>query len=109
VSATVPRFPPSVARTLTQPAGTVVTHLSLSDRLRRALPGWRTALMETPYEDGLLVGLALDPSGDVVFVRTGPREGPREARTSAAHLLGTRDWVVTMTWDPEQLSVDVGT
>jgi len=65
--------------------------------------------METPYEDGLVVTLVLDPSGDVVFIRTGPREGPREARTRASHLLGERDWVVTMSWDADRLSLGVAT
>jgi hypothetical protein len=107
VSVTVPRFPPSVARALAQPAGTATVHVSVAARLRRSLPPWRTPLMETPYEDGLLVALVLDPSGDVVLVRTGSREGPREARAGVAHLLGVRDWVVTMSWDAEQLAVAV--
>ena len=107
MSATVPRFPPSVTRVLAEPAGTATVHVSLSERVRRALPRSRTPLMETPYVDGLLVALVLDPAGDVVLIRTGRREGAREARTSVDHLLGTRDWVVTMTWDADQLAVEV--
>lgn len=62
--------------------------------------------METPYER-VLVALTLEADNTLTFVRTGSRdEGSRVARTKVHDLLPARHWVVTLTWNAEEMTVD---
>jgi len=50
-------------------------------------------------------GLGVDDT--LSYVRTGARdEGARVARTNVRELLGARHWVVTLTWNAQEIAID---
>jgi hypothetical protein len=102
-----PSFPPDVAAALQQPAGTASVRYTVSAALADG-PQVDTVLMETPYES-VLAALTLDTKCNLRFVRTGSRgEGARVALVNVAPLLAARcHWHIDMTWDDDQLRVEV--
>jgi hypothetical protein len=58
--------------------------------------------METPYENGLLVALVLQPPTTLRFIRTGVH-GAREARMEVAELMRHEHWVILLAWDSDEL------
>ncbi len=62
--------------------------------------------METPFENGLLVALVLEPPTMLRFIRTGVG-GPQETRIDVAHLMRQQHWVVRMAWNADHLQVSV--
>jgi hypothetical protein len=100
----VPAFPPSIARRLKEPAGSVEFHYTAPAGLERRRPFDRV-LMETPYDE-VLVALVLDTKDCLRFIRTGSKaECARVARTPADAVLGHRHWLVELEWDPDRIEV----
>jgi hypothetical protein len=103
-----PAFPPDVAAALQQPAGRV--SLRYTHSATRAIPlGMDRLLMGTPYEH-VLAALVLDTKLNLRFVRTGGKaEGARVALVNVGALLelGGRHWDITLTWDPDELAIEV--
>jgi hypothetical protein len=61
--------------------------------------------MQTPY-DHVLVALTLGVDDTLSYIRTGSREeGSRVARTNVHDLLRARHWVVTLTWNADDVTV----
>ena len=103
-----PAFPPDVAAALQEPAGRVSVRYTHPASLELPLSMDRL-LMSTPYER-VLAALVLDTKLNLRFVRTGSRaEGARVALVDVGALLelGGRHWDVTLSWDPEELAIEV--
>lgn len=65
--------------------------------------------MQAPYET-VLAALALDTKLNLRFVRTGSAaEAARVALVNVVTLIdsGARHWDITLTWDPDELAIEV--
>jgi len=108
MSQAAPAFAPDVAAALQAPAGRVSVRYTPPRSLARPLAMDRM-LMCTPYER-VLAALVLDTKLNLRFVRTGSAaEGARVALVNVASLIdgGARHWDVTLTWDAEEIAVEV--
>ena len=108
VSQSAPAFPPDVAAALQAPAGRVSLRYTRPASLDGP-PAMDRMLMCTPYER-VLAALVLDTKLNLRFVRTGSAaEGARVALVNVATLIeaGARHWDVTLTWDDDEISVEV--
>lgn len=92
---------------LREPTGELALRYTVPARLMQAPPPHLTPLMETPFEDGILVGLSLDPSYRVRFVRTGFGVPVLQARVDAVGCMQHKHWLIRLVWDWEDLRISV--
>ena len=99
-----PRFPPSVADRLQEPAGEAVVHVTPAARTRA--PGPHRWLLMGCHDRRVLASLVLDNAGRLRFSRTEPGVGTVTARTDVSGLMEARTWRVALRWDADGASVD---
>jgi len=100
---TGPHFPPAVADRLQESAGSVVVHVTPTERARRP-SDYRWLLMGC-HDRRVLASLVLDNAGRLRFNRTEPGIGTVTARADVSSLLEQRTWRVEISWSPEGASV----